>query len=88
MNEKMLEMTMISLDDGVVMPELSFYLDATTREACEAVGHAVKNEECIFLANPVHKNGDKTVSFYERGYSEEQRSVQGDTFIQVCQKAG
>ena len=40
MNEKMLEMTMISLDDGVVMPELSFYLDATTREACEAVGHA------------------------------------------------
>ncbi len=56
MNEKMLEMTMISLDDGVVMPELSFYLDATTREACEAVGHAVKNEECIFLANPVHKN--------------------------------
>ena len=44
MNEKMLEMTMISLDDGVVMPELSFYLDATTREACEAVGHAVKNE--------------------------------------------
>ena len=67
MNEKMLEMTMISLDDGVVMPELSFYLDATTREACEAVGHAVKNEECIFLANPVHKNGDKTVSFYEIG---------------------
>ena len=33
MNEKMLEMTMISLDDGVVMPEFSFYLDETTLEA-------------------------------------------------------
>ena len=44
MNEKMLEMTMISLDDGVVMKELSFDLDATPLEACEAVGHAVKNE--------------------------------------------
>ena len=43
MNEKMLEMTMISLDDGVVMPELSFYLDATTREACEDMQSRMRN---------------------------------------------
>lgn len=31
MSDKILEMTMICLDDGAVMPELSFYLDATNR---------------------------------------------------------
>lgn len=67
MSEKLLDMVMISLDDGVVMPELSFYLDVTKREACEAVNRAVKDGEPVFLANATQRNSGKEVSFCEIG---------------------
>lgn len=67
MSEKIVEMAMISLDDGVVMPELSFYLDVKKREACEAINMAVKGDEMIFLANPLPRAKGQLPSFYDIG---------------------
>lgn len=67
MSDKILEMTMICLDDGAVMPELSFYLDATKREACEAVSRAVKGDEYVFLVNPLPKSAGESAEFCEIG---------------------
>lgn len=67
MSDKIAEMAMISLDDGVTMPEISFYLDVTKKDACEAVNRAIKNEENIFLANPDRRDAAKANAFYDIG---------------------
>jgi ATP-dependent Lon protease len=61
-----LRIALISLDDGVVMPELSFYLDVARKDAREAINRTIKNEQYIFLANPGAKT-EYGIDFHKIG---------------------
>ena len=67
MSEEIKKMAMISLEDGVAMPGVSFYLDAVKRDACEAVKRTVKDDSYIFLANPMPEKIAGKVAFYPVG---------------------
>ncbi len=67
MSEEIKKMAMISLEDGVAMPGVSFYLDAVKRDACEAVKRTVKDDSYIFLANPMPEKIAGKVTFYPVG---------------------
>lgn len=67
MNKEIKNIAMISLKDGVVMPGVSFYLDAVKRDACEAVKRTVKDDSYIFLATPTSEKIAGKVTFYPVG---------------------
>lgn len=67
MSDKKQTMAMISLNDGVVMPGLTFYLDVKRKDSCNAVEYAIKNEEMIFLASPMPREEGDAISFYDVG---------------------
>lgn len=67
MSEEIKNIAMISLEDGVAMPGVSFYLDAVKRDACEAVKRTVKDDSYIFLANPMPEKIAGKVTFYPVG---------------------
>ena len=67
MSEQVKNIAMISLEDGVAMPGLSFYLDAVKRDACEAVKYTVKEDSYVFLANPMPDKVAGKVVFYPVG---------------------
>lgn len=67
MSDEIKSMAMISLDDGAVMPGMSFYLDAVKKDACDAIGYAIKNGDCIFLAVPAAVENGRPRSFHEIG---------------------
>ena len=67
MSDKKQTMAMISLNDGVVMPGLTFYLDVKRKDSCNAVEYAIKKEEMIFLASPMPREEGDAISFYDVG---------------------
>lgn len=67
MNKEIKNIAMISLEDGVAMPGVSFYLDAVKRDACEAVKRTVKDDSYIFLATPTSEKIAGKVTFYPVG---------------------
>lgn len=67
MSEKIYQMAMIRLDDGVAMPEMSFYIDVVNNETFEAVNHALKNGNNVFLSTPSAIKNGRVESFFEIG---------------------
>ena len=67
MSEETKTMAMISLEEGVAMPGLTFYLDAVKRDACEAVKRTIENDDYVFLANPMQQKKDGKDIFYPIG---------------------
>ncbi len=67
MSEETKTMAMISLEEGVAMPGLTFYLDAVKRDACEAVKRTIDNDDYVFLANPMRPKENEGDAFYPIG---------------------